>query len=721
MLPDATDYNAAEGLLRRLVGKDRKLIKRIWARWRPPLRMKVSEWAKKFRKLSRGATSEPGNYDPDRLPWQRFALDAVNDPKYTEHIWMGASQVMGKTEMINCVVGYFIHADPASILVKYPTKESGESWSKDKLAPAIADSPCLVALVGDARARDSGNTITHKKFPGGHLTVIGANSPSGLRQRSCRVVIQDEIDSDEGTAGNEGDSCALADKRAESFTNAVKIKSSTPTIKGASRICEKWEESTKHRRYVPCPKCDTWQYLKWEQVQWDKDVNEAGKVTKNHPETARYVCESNECGAHWTDIERQRAIMRGREVAENPTSKIFGMHIPGMYKLLGGKPQYSSMLEEFVEDYLAAIRGGKEKIKVWTNTFLCEPYEDQGESPIPCETIAARAEDYCVDAATANELIELPDGVVVLIAAVDCQEDRLECELVGFGVGDETWGIEYKIILGSPTARETWEALDAWLLKRWQHPSGAILAAAACGIDSGNKPEYVYKFVRARMGRRVFALKGSKSSEVGEPIVSRPKKSGVKQVPLFMIGTGTSKDMVYSRLRIPEAGPGFMHFPKNPHRGYDLPFYRGLVAETCVTKWSAGRKMKSYVNPSKRPNEPLDIRGYAFAVKEILSPDIDSLAAKLNAMSEPEIEAPALPDAPEKGGREVDMDTGKITPLPIAPPVKAEPPLQPANTYKKPEPVTPPQGSPTKPAAPTPQPNQFQRVKIPRQNFATRW
>lgn len=75
-----------------------------------------------------------------------------------------------------------------------PRVEDGEAWSKDRLAPMLRNTPCLRGKVADVRTRDSNNQIRHKQFPGGNITIAGANSPAGLAMRPIRYVLLDEVD-----------------------------------------------------------------------------------------------------------------------------------------------------------------------------------------------------------------------------------------------------------------------------------------------------------------------------------------------------------------------------------------------------------------------------------------------------------------------------------------------------------------------------------------------
>ena len=114
-------------------------------------------------------------------------MDAISDPSVENVVVMSSSQV-GKTELENNALGYYIHQDPAPIMLVMPTERDAETWSKDRFAPMARDTPCLHSKIGDPKSRDGSNKILHKKFPGGHLTIVGANAPSGLASRPIRIL-----------------------------------------------------------------------------------------------------------------------------------------------------------------------------------------------------------------------------------------------------------------------------------------------------------------------------------------------------------------------------------------------------------------------------------------------------------------------------------------------------------------------------------------------------
>lgn len=590
-------------VLRLCGGKVGKHLGKVWRdAWRPPLNIKISEWSAEYRRMPSSVTSEPGRYNPWRLPWQGFILDAIGGGKYLDHILIGAAQVMGKTEILNSVVGFYIHAHPSPILVKYPSLDSAEAWSKYKFDPMVEATPVLRECLSASKSRNSANTILKKKFKGGSLVCVGANSPSGLRQTSRRVVIQDEIDADEVSAGEEGDPVTLADKRAESFRNAVKVKATTPTIKGHSRGWKILEDSTFHEWHAKCPSCGEFHVLQFEALRWDKQPGVDGK-DRHDVSTAHYVAPC--CGATWTDIDRQRAIMAGKAIARNPDSRIFGFHLGGMYKLIGGKDGYGSMLEEFADGFISAKRGGRESLKVWTNTFKAECWDDDDlEVSFKPDEVLARAESY-------DPAAVLPAGVLRITAGVDVQEDRIEVELVGWGAGEESWGIGYFVFHGTTERDDVWTELDKLLDREWLHPCGKKLRVETAFIDSGARQDRVFQFTAPRKVRGVYACKGVNTPGKVVPILPRkPSTNNKRKIPQWMIGVTDAKNQIYARLSSKPGEPRSMHFPKGC--GYDQRYYRQLTSEKRKLRYQHGRPYYIWEADGRR-NEPLDCRVYALA------------------------------------------------------------------------------------------------------------
>lgn len=565
-------------------------IAEAMATLKPPPRLNVAEWADRERRLSSESSAEAGKWHTARAEYQRGIMDAISDPTNRDVVVMAGAQV-GKTEVILNVIGYHIAHDPSPILVVQPTLEMAQSFSKDRLSPMLRDTPQLRGKVKDPRSRDANNTTTHKVFPGGHISLVGSNSAAGLASRPIRIVLCDETDRYPASAGSEGDPIQLARKRSATFWNRKIVMVSTPTNKGASRIEASFEESDKRRFFVPCEDCGHEQTLKWSGVQWEKDK----------PETAVYVCE--ECGSCWTDAARNRSVRKGQWQATEEFTGIAGFHINGIYSPW-------TPLADAVRDFLSAKKM-PETLRVWTNVYLAESWEDQGQT-IDDYDVAQRAEEFGPRA---------DKGVMVVTAGIDVQDDRIEVECVGWGRSEESWSLDYRTLYGDPSTPQLWQDLDAHLATKWDTEDGRTLQIRAACIDSGGHyTKAVYDFVRPREGRRVFAIKGMAGES--RPIVSRPTRNNIGKIRLFTLGVDNIKSLIFSRLQIQSEGPGYCHFPNDRPDEY---FKQLAASEKIVTKFHKGFPRREFIKTRTR-NEALDCRVYATGALAILNLNLDTLA-----------------------------------------------------------------------------------------------
>ncbi len=549
----------------------------------------------------------PGMFRVALAPYQTEPMNAPMDDSVQTVVLMWASQT-GKTEVINNLVGYHVGLDPSPILCLQPTLEIAASWSTDRLAPMLRDTPVLKNLVADPKARDSGNTKLHKKFPGGHITIAGANSPASLAARPIRVVLCDEVDRYPASAGTEGDPISLAQKRSDTFFNSVQVITSTPTLAGVSRI-ESWlERSDKQQWHCPCPKCGEFQVLKWGQVKWEKD----------QPESARYECEK--CAELLDDAGRIAMVREGEWRATAPFNGIRGYWLSGLNTMFPAKRGYGGRLHQFAAEFLAAKRGGVETLKSWTNTFLSETWEEETER-IEIAPLMSRLEPYPA---------ECPGGVIVLVAAVDVQGDRLECQVTGFGESDEAWAIDLFKIFGSPESPDTWKALDEVLLKSFDHESGAILKIKRAFIDSGFQEQYVYRFVRDRQARGVFAIKGS--SDQSAPLWKPPRRVKGHGVGIIGIGGNVAKDILFGRLKQTDVGPRYVHFPEG--RGFDETYFAQFRAEEKRTKYVRGFPVFEWKKVAER-NEAIDLWAYSIAALESMRLNLNRERGSVEKQTEP--------------------------------------------------------------------------------------
>lgn len=571
----------------------------------------VSEWADTFRMLSQQASVEPGPYRTSRTPYLRDLMDALSPSSPVEFVVLMKGAQVGGTECGNNFLGYVIHHAPGPMLYVQPTVEMAKRTSKQRIDPMIEACPELQERVKDPRSRDSGNTMLAKEFPGGILVMTGANSAVGLRSMPARYLFLDEVDAYEVDVDGEGDPVELAIRRTATFRSNRKVLIvSTPKLKGTSRIERAFERSDKRYYHVPCPHCGLYQPIRWAYIRWPE----------GEPSKAVLVCEA--CEQEIPEAKKGWMLEQGRwEPTAVGDPGVAGFHLSALYS----PPGWYSWAQA-AADFLKAKHEGLEAMKTWVNTVLGETWEEPGDS-VDHSVLFTRREAYPENARVA-------DGVLCLTCGVDVQDDRLELEVVGWGMGEESWGIDYTVLHGDPGQPELWNMLSDALAQTYADSHGLRFHIASTCIDSGGHyTQIVYGFCRLHKARRIFATKGRAGE--GLPIVSSPsrRRSGRNRRPveLFTIGVDAAKGLIYSRLKRTEPGPGYCHFPMQPD--YDEEYFAQLTAERIQTRYHKGFAKREWVKTRPR-NEALDCRVGALAALYLLNPNWNALDRRIRASRE---------------------------------------------------------------------------------------
>lgn len=590
----------------------------------PPPKMLPSQWAEQNIRIPVGNVI-PGPVRFDNAPYQRGMIDAAKEPGTRRIDYMMGAQT-GKTTVIQAITGYFIAHEPRSQILVQPTQGDVQTFLETKLRPMLDANPSISAKMAKQRGREGVNNSRSISFVGGWLMFAWAGSPKTLRGRSAPITHADEVDGMDATP--EGDPVELLSQRSATFGDlALSVRSSTPTIKGASRIESGFEQGDQRRWFVACPECGEAQFFKWAQVKWEGrrstsiTDSELDAGQEHKPHTARYVCEF--CRAEWDDGQRVAAIRNAERLghgwkATRPFTGHASFHGPEILSTF-------RKLRDIVQSYLDKL--AIDDLQSFVNVSLAETYEERGEKAEP-EGLAARGEEYRA---------QVPMGGVFLTAGVDMQMDRLEVETVAWGVGEESWSIDYKVLWGDPLGGEVWQELEDHLSQSWTHESGAELTVQATCVDTGGTSgmtQAAYDWLRGRTGRRIFGIKGV--SGWGRPIVEKPqrKQSGrnARKIDLFLVGVDEAKLVHMRRLTTTienksGGGAGVCHFPHDRH----VEWFRQLTAEKLVTRYVKGQAVREWRKPDRARNEGTDCRIYALAALKILQPNLKQLAERLGA------------------------------------------------------------------------------------------
>ena len=569
-----------------------ELEKRAYLAFKPPRKLTLSEWADEYAYLSAESSAEGGRWRT--LPYQKGIMNAITDPNIEQVTVMKSARV-GYSKILNHIIAYHIHQDPCSIMVVQPTIQDATGYSKEEVAPMIRDTKCLQGLVSDAKSKDSTNTLLQKQYPGGTLSLVGANSATGFRRVSRRIVLFDETDGYPASAGTEGDQIKLGIKRTEYFWNRKIVAGSTPTIKDFSRIEKLFNQTNQQRYYVPCPKCKEYQYLKW--------PNLIATVRENDPDTAAYECEH--CKYHIPHSKKRWMVERGEWRATYPgNGKHVGFHIWSAYSY-SPNASWSNLVEEFLE-----CKQDPEQLKTWINTTLGETWEDEYASKVGAESLMERA------AAAKYEKGVPPEEALVLCMGCDVQDDRLSMSVWGIGRNEEMFLVDRKVIYGSPARADLWKQMDEVLMSTYKTKDGYELKIESSAIDTGGHfTQEVYQYVRERSQLGLIGIKGA--SQKGKPPLGKPTAQDItfsgkalkRGVKLFPVGVDVIKTTLHNKLRDAEIGEGYIHFFPTITQDY----FEELTAERQVLRYRNGYQERIWVKKSSARNEALDEAVYAWA------------------------------------------------------------------------------------------------------------
>jgi phage terminase large subunit GpA-like protein len=421
-----------------------------------------------------------------------------------------------------------------------------------------------------------------------------------------RYLFLDEVDGYPLDVEGEGDAISLAEARTRTFARRKIFIVSTPTISGASAIEREYEASDQRRYFVPCPHCSHRQWLRFEQLLWDK----------GQPETAAYICES--CDTAIAEHHKTWMLEHGEWRALVPENgvKTAGFHLSSLYSPVGWRSW-----RDIAAAWEAAVSkesGSAAAIKTFKNTELGETWVEEGEAP-DWQRLVERREDY--------PLGRVPEGGLLLVGGADVQKDRIEASVWAFGRGKESWLIEHRVLMGDTARDAVWKRLAEMLAETWTHAGGAQMPLARFALDTGFATQEAYAFVRQVRDSRVMAVKGVRSGAMGgAALIGTPTAVDVSQagkklrrgIKVYSVAVGIAKLELYNNLRksadVGEDGlttvfpAGFVHLPK-----IDAEFIQQLCAEQLITRRDRnGFPVREWQKMRER-NEALDCYVYARA------------------------------------------------------------------------------------------------------------
>lgn len=572
-------------------------------------RLPLSQWADENFYLSEESSGTEGHWVT--RPNQRAIMDCISLDDIEVISWQKCARI-GYTKIIVAAMGYFAQHLKRNQVIWQPTDGDAHDFVMDEIDPMLRDVPAVGRILKTAPEKKSKhNTTSKKSFIGSVLDIKGGKSSKNYRRMTKDVGYYDELDGFDPDIDNQGDGPSLGDKRLTQSPFPKSIRGSTPTTKELSQIEQSISQADmRFHRYVPCPACGELQPLLWSQMKFDD----------SDPSTIRHECPACGYGAVYGDYEDMDALGVWRSVEYDKDGKVWdytgfwmdesgdelvlrdtagklvawpahiGFWIWGAYSY---DLSWARMADEFLKANQAKKAGKIEELKTFINTRLGETWEEKGES-VDERMLYRRREHYGC---------QVPAGVQFITAWADLQADRIECEVCGWGWGEESWSIDYIRLYGDPAKAQLWEAFAERLRQSYLTADNAKVDIRLVGVDSGYLPDEVYKFCLSQGVKWVIPTKGH--SVGGKPIIDFPRKPNKKHVYLTMLGTDTAKELIYNRYEVQKPGPGYCHYPVRDE--YDETYFEQATAEKKIKHYSRG--VPYYVwDAGKRRNEALDCR-----------------------------------------------------------------------------------------------------------------
>jgi len=205
-------------------------------------------------------------------------------------------------------------------------------------------------------------------------------------------------------------------------------------LSDTSRVARSFAESDQRVFECLCPRCREFAELRWQHFEW----------TAGDPQSVRWRC------PHCRDLvgEQSKAQMvrGGRWRALRPEVQGHaGFRLNALVSALA-----QATWPKLVAQWEAA-QGDDERVKAFTNVILGEAWSEEVDG-LDESALASTAEPFGVDA--------LPKEVLAISCGVDCQDDRLECSLVGWSKDNTAFVLAHETFWGGPGDAEGWRSLD---------------------------------------------------------------------------------------------------------------------------------------------------------------------------------------------------------------------------------------------------------------------
>jgi phage terminase large subunit GpA-like protein len=433
------------------------------------------------------------------------------------------------------------------------------------------------------------------------MMMTSWNSIADAKSFSWDLILMDELDEAGYELKGQGDPEALFAVRGVTARNLKIFKISTPT-NTQGRIYRNFLEGDQRYYNCRCPLCGELQVLRMMTEGRDYGLTfqseRIEKVDQVIPESVHYICEK--CKGQIQEYQKQDLLAGGQWIPTarpvNPAYRSY--HISNLMS-----PIMFYTWTRVCQDWTETGYGQNiTKLKAFIINILGEPWESRAEKK-SWEELRARAEDYIKGV--------IPAGGLLLTAGADVQKNRIELQVVAWGVDMESWVIDYQYFYGETGQRtaRVWTDFQTFIQTKKYPLKNIEIPITLTAIDTGYNPdedrdagtntttEHIVYEVVARNAARVIACRGN--AKLKDMILKEERVK--RQSPLkrrYDVAVNELKDETFVKVDLPRGSSGEIHFPKDAGEEYFKGFVSEVFAEIEPGKWGYRKVFDR--------NEPLD-------------------------------------------------------------------------------------------------------------------
>ena len=548
------------------------------------------------------------HWSSSKTPYMVEPLNKLASRQHRELVVMGPSRSGKSFALGEGGLAYILTQAPGETMFVQMNMAEAETWSKVELEGTLSQSPKLAAMRLDGVGDD---TVKLKRFDRMNLMVAWP-SRGRLSGKTARYVII--IDGDNGTGDLSVEEVfALAQVRIRTYLSAGmcvtegncakdyddaswsgRTPHEAPPAQGMASL---YNGGSRHCRYWQCPHCVEYfqvkaglELFRLPDLETMLELVKDADLMTMAEQFARIICphctgeirqdarERMDANGHWLS-EGQTITADGvihGEVSRNPRASYWIAGVQAAFN-----QWHEMLLKIFRELRNFSTTGDCKAYGHVLNTEFCYPH-------ISLSRLLQKSKHAFEESRLENWPEQtVPAGVRYLMAAVDVQGNRFVVQVKGYGVGLQSWVVDWYAIrhtepgghvaLSPHSKIEDWARLKTQVINRryaLNDSSGRTMPVVLTVIDSGGRATdktnsvtaKAYEFWRALSPEEKARCRLSKGVPNAKEKISESMVAG--NIPLLIINTNAFKDQVDANLKRVDDGPGKMHFSRSLNSDY---------------------------------------------------------------------------------------------------------------------------------------------------------